>query len=118
MVASSVTDQGPRRTEPDIFVAAATDDVAQMALCLQRGAKLDDIDEDTSLTPIHVAIIEGSDNFLRAAMAYDFNPWIKDRNDRLPIDHASAAGLTDVQRRLHQKMYPGGWAAQPALSMP
>jgi ankyrin repeat protein len=110
MVALIMNKEGRDEKLPTIFMAAYSDDVVQLALCLQRGERLDDVDQSTSFTPIHLALIEGSDNFLRAATAYDFNPWIRDCNERLAIDHAAALGNREAQMALHSKMYPHGWS--------
>lgn len=100
------------KTPPNIFNAALNDDVSEMFAALNDGQKLDDKDEIGNFTPIHVAIIRESANFLKYAMDYDFNPWIRDLNDRLAFDHASALGMKDIQKRLYRKMYPSGWHLQ------
>lgn len=97
---------GLRKEDPDIFRAAAEDDVGEMARALNDGQSLDQFDAGNSTTPLHIACANRSRNFLRAALEHTFNPWVRDRNGRLAIDHAVANGITDVQEALFHRMYP------------
>jgi hypothetical protein len=99
------------RKPPDIFRAARNDDPIELAAALQCGQTLDDVESDIiRMTPMHVACVSRSRNFLRVACQMEFDPWIRDANQRLVIDHARAQGLKDVQKAAFAKMYPPGWA--------
>jgi hypothetical protein len=115
MVKANVkSDSAERHVPPDIFRAARNDDPIELAAALQAGQSLDDIqDEKSGLTPLHIACILHKTNFLRAALTYEFDPWIRDINLRLAIDHARAQGLTDIGKALLEKMYPPGWDDDP-----
>lgn len=97
------------RDPPDIFRAAIIDDAAEMARAISYGQSLDQFDIRGITTPIHVACAHRSLAFLTAAMQHDFNPWVRDRNQRLAIDHAVANGLVEIQRTLFSKMYESHW---------
>lgn len=106
MVALRVSKDQTSSKEPDIFHAASSDDVEELFSCIENGQSLDDIDDNSGFTPMHLAILEGSGNFLAAAISLEFDPWIKDRNERLAIDHAAALNERELQRVLLDKMYP------------
>lgn len=99
-------DSGEARQPPDIFKAAAGDNTKELALALQEGQSFDDVQLYTLYTPIHVACLYKSRRVLSIAMDYDFNPWHRDCNQRLAIDHARAKGLQEFQKRLFYLMYP------------
>lgn len=99
---------------PNVFRAAVENDPVEMGLALSAGQKLDDIQPGTGFTPIHVACIRRSTAFLAEALKHQFDPWVRDTNQRLPIDHAFAHGLKDAHRDLLAKMYPPGWADIPS----
>ena len=99
--------EGESPTEPDIFHAALHDDPLEMAAAIQHGQTLDDVSADGSnMTPMHIACINKSSKFLNAALTHDFDPWKRDVNERLPIDHARAQGMKNVQEKLYGMMYP------------
>lgn len=96
-----------KREPPDIFRAAREDDVLEMELALQDGQSLSAAAESTELTPVHVAAMRGSVNFLRAAMAHDPNTaWMQDGQLRTPFDHAAARKDRQSMAYLHNAMYP------------
>lgn len=101
-----------------IFDAARNDDPAALAVSVENGETLDDI-EDTGnmMTPMHVACIMRSEKFLDAAKNYDFDPWIRDISDRLAIDHARAQGLKPAQQMLLGRMYPSDLAPDTVVSL-
>jgi len=112
------SDIGERYDPPDIFNAARNNDPVELAAAIQDGQSLDDVqDEASGLTPLHVACIHRSENFLKTAMTMDFDPWLRDANMRLAIDHARAQGLRDVQKGLVEKMYPPGFDADPVVTL-
>jgi hypothetical protein len=107
------------RGPADIFRAAANDDVQELQRAIAEGQTLDLIEESTGFNPVIVALLERSEQFLLAAMKIDFDPWHRDPNERLAIDHANALGMREIQRLLLQKMYPPGWSEQlPKEPMP
>lgn len=94
---------------PNIFKAAVEDDPAELKAALEAGQSLNDIEEDgVKMTPIQVACIKRSRDFLAEALTADFDPWIRDANQRLAIDHARCNQLPDEQKILLNKMYPPG----------
>lgn len=96
--------------EPDIFLAARTNNVGMLSECIESGQSLDLIEAHSSQrTPLHIAAIYRCQDFILAAAAYNFNPWIRDCDGRLAIDHAQAQGLQDAQKVLLDKMYPPSW---------
>lgn len=112
-------DEGEHYVPPDIFNAARNDDQKELAAAIQAGQSLDDIQDETSLlTPLHIACIHQSRDFLRAAVTMEFDPWLRDCNLRLAIDHARAQGLTKIQEALFEKMYPPGWDEDPVVPFP
>jgi len=110
------TDEGEQFEPPDLFRAARNNDIKELAAAIQDGQSLDDIEDVKSgLTPMHIACIHRSEIFLTAAIQYKFDPWIRDCNLRLSIDHARAQGLRNVQKDLFEKMYPPGWDNDPVV---
>lgn len=110
------TGDGLERETPDIFRAAAEDDAAELERALKAGQSLDEFGPGYHSTPLHVACMNRSEKFLRAAMGYDFNPWVRDENLRLAIDHAWANSLTETHEALAEKMYPGGRVSSNAIA--
>ena len=104
---------------PSLFRAARNNDIIELAAALQDGQSLDEVqDRQTGLTPIHVACIHHSVDFLLAATQHKFDPWIRDANLRTAMDHARAQNLREVQKSLLEKMYPSGWAESPIIGFP
>ncbi|MCD1628098.1 ankyrin repeat domain-containing protein [Seohaeicola saemankumensis] len=101
------TDDGTKKEPPDIFRAAREDDLNELERALADGQSLDAAALDTHLTPVHVAAMRGSINFLEAAMMY--NPqtaWMQDGQQRTPFDHAAARQDRQSMAHLHNAMYP------------
>ena len=91
---------------PDIFRAAKNDDVAEMEAARRAGQTLQDQDSIIGFTPIHVAAIEGSLRFVEAATKTgEVDPWIRDNNLRLAVDHAAAFNRVEIQKILIASMY-------------
>jgi ankyrin repeat protein len=121
MVKSNVrTESNEGHIPPDLFRAARNNDIVELAAAIQDGQSLDEVqDEQSGLTPIHVACINQSVEFLRAAVQYKFDPWIRDANMRTPLDHARAQGLDkQIQMDIFKKMYPLGWEKDPVVEFP
>lgn len=97
----------PKDTPPDIFRAARNNDVAELQAALSEGQSL--ATQDTMflmMTPVHVAAAEHSNDFLAAAAQHEsFDPWIRDDNERVPFDHASAFNNKDGMKILFETMY-------------
>ena len=113
MVMLSVKSSSDDEQLTDIFVAASNDDPEMLISALGSGQTLNDIDMFTGFTPVMIAVMSYSEKFLKAALERDYDPWIRDQNERLAIDHAAALQLPDIQKKLHLKMYPAGWASKP-----
>ncbi len=110
MVNSNVTRGADGTGFPDIIRAAAANDVAALNRILEANPEaLDYVDPHTGMTALHIACTENNSDFVRAAMAYTFDPWIRDRRGRTVSDHASAQRWSDIEATLLQKMYPNGW---------
>lgn len=82
----------PQQTPPDIFRAARNNDVAELIAALEDGQSLSTQNPALlMMTPVHVAAARGSNNFLGVAAQHEtFDPHIRDANDRVAADHASA----------------------------
>ncbi len=120
MVKSNVQpNKGQRYEPPDIFRAARENDIQELAAAIQDGQSLDDIqDKQSGMTAMHLACIHHSVDFLHTASQMKFDPWIRDVNLRLAIDHARAQGLQEAQQAFFEKMYPPGWADSPVVDFP
>ena len=98
------------RIQPSIFMAAECDDVVELQMALRDGQSLNDTSGWGGNTPMHIACRNNSINFIRyAATTGDADPWIRDHNHYLAIDHAAARSHKDIQRILLSLMYPPGW---------
>jgi ankyrin repeat protein len=98
----------PKYIMPDIFRAAENDDIAELYEALVEGQRLDERkDELLHMTPLHIACIRSSNDFLKVAL-YDesCDPWIRDDNLRLAFDHAAARNNKEAMTLLYQIMYP------------
>jgi hypothetical protein len=100
--------------EPDIFLAAETDDVEELRRALLAGQSLSARRSDLlNMTPLHVACFSRSNAFLaEAAKQSSFDPWIRDDNQRVPFDHAHAHNNTTAMKILYDAMYPAGWSKE------
>lgn len=93
--------------QPNIFDAARNNDVVELQAALSAGQSL--ATQDPALlmmTPVHVAAAERSNDFLAAAAEHEtFDPWIRDDNERVAYDHASAFNNQEGMRILFDGMY-------------
>jgi len=95
------------RSPPDIFRAAANNNVKELEFALSDGQSLDWMHTDLyRMTPMHIACSRKSVDFLYAAMNEAFNPWVRDSNGRISMDYAVAEGLEDIADRLLERLYP------------
>lgn len=117
MVTSGVArkpDEQP--TPPDIFRAAANDDPIELVAALADGQSLDSQSgEFYRMTPVHIACVHQSTNFLEVALKHNFNAWTRDGNGRISMDHAVAQGLEEVADDLLAKLYPNGADGRPLM---
>ena len=92
---------------PNLFRAAENDDVEELGRGLAAGRSLSEQDPAMAgMTPVHLASARGSENFLTAASRHPtFNPWLRDYNDRVPSDHASAFCNHGCMQILFDTMY-------------
>jgi ankyrin repeat protein len=88
-----------------IFSAAANNDLNELKLSLSAGQRFDDVEPDMLFTPLHIACIAGSLDFILEAMKFDFDLWKRDKNGYLAIDHAAAKWFRPAQRAIFSKMY-------------
>lgn len=92
---------------PDIFRAAREDDVHELQAALRAGQSLRGARFETGLTPVHIAAMRGSVNFLRVAMEHDpQSSWVQDVQLRLPFAHAAVRKDRQSMAYLHNAMYP------------
>jgi len=98
---------------PDIFKAAENDDLVELNLALADGQSLSTQDPlRLEMTPLHVAALERSNNFLAAAVQNETcDPWIRDSNLRTAMDHAQAFNNTEGMKILYDPMY--AYLAEP-----
>ena len=117
MVNSNVAPKPEGQPEPpDIFRAAANDDPIELVAALADGQSLDaQHREFYRMTPMHLACVRKSLNFLDVALSHQFNAWVRDANGRLSMDHAVAQGLEDVADDLLEKLYPTGPGGRPVM---
>lgn len=117
MVKSNVVTKSVLKPEPpDIFRAAANDDPDELAAALADGQSLDSHHREFyGMTPMHVACVHKSVNFLGEALQNEFNAWSRDLNGRLSMDHAVAQGLEDVADELLERLYPTGPDGRPVM---
>jgi ankyrin repeat protein len=107
-------DDTPERRVPDLFVAARDNNVSHLKEALEAGRRLDAVDGFNGFTPLHVAAYNGSLDFIREALKHSSaNVWIRDLEERLPIDHADARSDRDAARLFYEAMYSRGVPLQP-----
>ena len=64
-------------------------------------------DPRNGFTPLHVAALNGSLEFIRAAASHKTaDPWVRDHAQRLAIDHADARKDRETSKLLFHLMYP------------
>jgi ankyrin repeat protein len=106
--------EGPKKRDPSLFEAARTNDIAQLMKALSAGKRLDQDDLEDGFTPLHTAAFNGSLEFIREALRdHSANPWIRDRQGRLAIDHSDARRDYEISKLLYEAMYPGGAVPLP-----
>ena len=104
---SGQSDDGTKKTPPDIFRAAREDDLDELERALADGQTLDTAAQGTHLTPVHVAALRGSVAFLEAAMLRaPETAWMQDGQHRTPFDHAAARQDRKSMAHLHNAMHP------------
>lgn len=102
------------KEKPDIFRAAREDDLYELRAALRDGQSLRMAYTATGLTPVHVAAMRGSVNFLRVAMQHDpQTAWIQDGQLRLPFAHAAVRKDRQSLAYLHNAMYPEAQISVP-----
>lgn len=80
----------PNDRDPDLFEAAFRDNVHALHTRQEVGASLSFQEGDNGFTPLHIAAIYRSHNFIRAAIKLkDVDLWVRDHNGRLPFDLCS-----------------------------
>lgn len=92
---------------PDLFKAAASDDIAQMRAAISQGRKLSEQRAIDLMTPVHVAAHHGSQNFIRIAM--EVAPqvaWMLDIKDMRPLEHAQRRSDQQSTAYLTNAMFP------------
>ncbi|WP_156827257.1 ankyrin repeat domain-containing protein [Hyphomicrobium zavarzinii] len=101
--------EGPRRKDPNLFTAARANDIVELSEALSAGKQLDEVDFEDGFTPLHTAAFNGSGDYLREALRHhSANPWLRDHQGYLAIDHADARRDYEISRLLYEAMYPGG----------
>ncbi|MBN8913231.1 MAG: hypothetical protein J0H65_14475 [Rhizobiales bacterium] len=101
--------EGPKRKEPNLFRAARANDVAELSEALSAGKRLDEADFEDGFTPLHTAAFNGSADYIREALRHhSANPWLRDHQGHLAIDHADARRDYETSKLLYEAMYPGG----------
>lgn len=106
--------KGYKENPPDLHEAAAKNDVAMMHECLARGQSFDRARGDNKLTPMHIAAICKSHDFIRAAIETKLvNLWIRDGNLRLPFDISSAFKDHEAMKVMFDWMYEGPFGPKP-----
>lgn len=101
--------EGPRRKDPNLFTAARANDIVELSEALSAGKQLDEVDFEDGFTPLHTAAFNGSGDYLREALRHhSANPWLRDHQGYLAIDHADARRDYEISRLLCEAMYPGG----------
>lgn len=108
-------DDTPRRKDYNLFVAARDNDLAHLREALAAGQRLDAVDGFNGFTPLHAAAYNGSVDFIREALMHSSaNVWIRDLEERLPIDHADARSDRDAARLFYEAMYSKGVTLWPS----
>jgi len=98
-----------------LFEAAREDDVGLLQKALDAGRSLADARTENGFTPLHTAALNGSAAFLRDALKHPTaNPWMRDHQGYLPIDHADVRRDRAVMQILYDAMYPDGQVPLPA----
>lgn len=100
--------------EPKLFEAAFNNDVGFMHYCLDAGKSFNDSDGFCGFTPMHVAAIYKSHDFIREAIkTKQPNLWIRDDCLRLPFDISSAFKDYDAMNLMFDWMHEGPFGPKP-----
>lgn len=101
-------DPGGYRKGPDIIRAAVNNDVVELIDALNEGQTLETLDHETGLAALHLACMRSSNEFLEEALNRRIvDPWRRDWNSRLPIDHLIIKRNFSMAIRFEQVMYDG-----------
>jgi ankyrin repeat protein len=108
--------ENTERQPPDIFRAATENNVSELRDALAEGQSLDSRHAEFYLmTPMHLACVKKSRDFLQVALQHEFNAWSQDSNGRLSMDHAIVNGLEDIADQMLEKLYPTGPDGKPVM---
>lgn len=100
-----------KRPESNLFKAALDNDVNHMNRALKEGKRLSEIDPRNGFTPLHVAALNGSADFVQEALKdATAEPWLRDMAGHLAIDHSDAQNHKDVSALFFEAMFPNGQA--------
>jgi ankyrin repeat protein len=99
----------------ELFNAARDDDVPGLRAALESGQSLSTQRPENGFTPLHTAAFNGSVAFLREALQHPTaDPWVRDRQEYVALDHASVRRDYAVMQLLYDAMYPNGEVPFPA----
>lgn len=113
------THEGSAKEEPDLFRAARQNDLAEMEAALNSGKCFTTLDPHTLMTPIHIAAIFGSLDFIVAAIETG-TPEVHwavchfDKAGNSPFEHALARRDFQTMAHLHNCRYPEAAVEVPA----
>ena len=66
-------------------------DISELSEALSAGKRLDEVDFEDGFTPLHTAAFNGSGDYIRQALLHhSANPWLRDHQGQLAIDHSDA----------------------------
>lgn len=92
---------------PNIFLAAYFDDVAELRRARAAGQSLNEVNPITFKTPLHIAAIQGAENFiLEAVQDRDLDPWIFDPSMRTAFDYSAMRKDRRAMRAIFGAMHP------------
>ena len=101
-------DAGEQGKGPDIVRAVLNNDVVELIDALNDGQTLEDLDRDTGLFALHLACLHSSNAVLDEALNRRIlDPWLRDQNSRLPIDHLIIKRNFAMAARFEALMYDG-----------
>lgn len=107
----TVSAQAPQSgARPDIFRAARDDDAAMLRAALAAGETLAQTEDGTGRTPLHVAVLYSSRNFLREAVKHQSaDLWQNDYAGMKPADLCWLKNDFETHDLLQDAMYYEGW---------
>ncbi|MGE4188162.1 MAG: hypothetical protein AB7E81_24610 [Hyphomicrobiaceae bacterium] len=89
-------------------------DISELSEALSAGKRLDEVDFEDGFTPLHTAAFNGSGDYIRQALLHhSANPWLRDHQGQLAIDHSDARRDYEASKLLYEAMYPGGAVPLP-----